>query len=404
MSRFTLLRGARQLLTLGGPEGARSGPALQNLGAITDGSVLIEDGRVVVVGSTRRLENLKEAKTALEIDVHGSVVMPGFVDPGLRISLDASGAVPKRPKGIRQMHQETLNLLRSCVLNGTLTAELKGTAAGGSFRADLGVLRRLAKIGDSPAGTVRCWHLTRVPESDTDVTEFCETLQRLERHPLVQFIELPVNDGTVLSQSLVRGLRSSSIRVKLYWSGWSASVLASLLNDTNPYAIFFSSALSPRELQLLSGFGGTVVFAPGREIGEAGLSGASAAVEAGFRVALSSGYDAVRYPAYSMQMAVSMASLYGGLTLEQAITAATVNAAHAVGWGGTHGCLMQGKRADILVLNVPDYREIPRQFGINNVRMVLRDGEVVLNRAGWKLGAHETSLPGRVRAQRIGGA
>jgi imidazolonepropionase-like amidohydrolase len=39
-----------------------------------------------------------------------------------------------------------------------------------------------------------------------------------------------------------------------------------------------------------------------------------------------------------------------------------------------------GKRADLLVLNLPDYREIPRRFGINHVALAMRDGNLVLNR------------------------
>jgi imidazolonepropionase len=111
--------------------------------------------------------------------------------------------------------------------------------------------------------------------------------------------------------------------------------------------------------------------------------------DAGGAIALSSGYDANQAPGFSMQMAVSLAVMRGQLTVEEAITAATVNAAYAVGCGETAGTLEVGKRADILVLTIPDYREIPRQFGINHVGIVLRSGEVVLNRSRWKIGSHE---------------
>jgi imidazolonepropionase len=67
------------------------------------------------------------------------------------------------------------------------------------------------------------------------------------------------------------------------------------------------------------------------------------------------------------------------LTVEQAIAAATINAAYAIGRGHEIGSLEVGKRADLLVLNLSDYREIPRRFGINHVKMVVRDGNLVLN-------------------------
>src|SRR5215469_11968167 len=74
-----LIRGARQLLTLRGPNEPRRGSQLQEL-SIHDGSLLIQDGVLVEVGATRRVENLAEARAAIEVSAAGRVVMPGFVD------------------------------------------------------------------------------------------------------------------------------------------------------------------------------------------------------------------------------------------------------------------------------------------------------------------------------------
>src|SRR5579871_4167573 len=75
-----LIRGARQLLTLRGPQAARRGADLNELGIIPDGALLIRDGCLQEVGTTRRVENLAEARDAFEINAAGRVVMPGFVD------------------------------------------------------------------------------------------------------------------------------------------------------------------------------------------------------------------------------------------------------------------------------------------------------------------------------------
>src|ERR1019366_10466194 len=73
-------RGARQLLTLRAPKEPRRGAALDDLGIIHDGSLLIRDGIVEEVGTSRRVENLASARDAMEINAAGRVVMPGFVD------------------------------------------------------------------------------------------------------------------------------------------------------------------------------------------------------------------------------------------------------------------------------------------------------------------------------------
>src|SRR5579872_1178775 len=75
-----LIRGARQLLTLRGPVGARRGGALNELTIIPDGALLIRDGILKEIGPSRRVENLADARGAVEINAAGRVVMPGFVD------------------------------------------------------------------------------------------------------------------------------------------------------------------------------------------------------------------------------------------------------------------------------------------------------------------------------------
>jgi imidazolonepropionase len=87
-----------------------------------------------------------------------------------------------------------------------------------------------------------------------------------------------------------------------------------------------------------------------------------------------------------MQMVISLACSELGLSQAEAISAATINGAHALGRGQRCGSLEPGKSADLLLLNVKDYREMPRQFGVNHVHMVLKNGMVVYQEGevtGW---------------------
>ena len=65
----------------------------------------------------------------------------------------------------------------------------------------------------------------------------------------------------------------------------------------------------------------------------------------------------------------------------EAITAATLNAAHAIGRGSTIGSLEPGKSGDLLMLSVPDYREIPYHFGVNMVNLVMKAGAILVERS-----------------------
>jgi imidazolonepropionase len=66
-----------------------------------------------------------------------------------------------------------------------------------------------------------------------------------------------------------------------------------------------------------------------------------------------------------------------GMSPAEAISAATINGAYALGCGERCGSMQPGKRADLLMLNVEDYREIAHQFGVNHVHMVVKNGAIV---------------------------
>ena len=80
----------------------------------------------------------------------------------------------------------------------------------------------------------------------------------------------------------------------------------------------------------------------------------------------------------SMQMVLALACRYLRLTPAQAIAAATINAAKAVGLEALVGSLEPGKLADVLMLDVPDYRHLGYRYGTNLVQTVLKAGRVVI--------------------------
>jgi imidazolonepropionase len=79
----------------------------------------------------------------------------------------------------------------------------------------------------------------------------------------------------------------------------------------------------------------------------------------------------------SMQMVIALACRYMQLTPAQAIAAATLNAARALRVEQEVGSLEAGKRADLLILEVPDYRHLGYRYGTNLVRTVIKSGQVV---------------------------
>jgi imidazolonepropionase len=79
----------------------------------------------------------------------------------------------------------------------------------------------------------------------------------------------------------------------------------------------------------------------------------------------------------SMQLVVALACRYMKLTPAQAIAAATINSAYAIGMNDKVGSLEVGKQADLLIMDVPDYRHIGYRFGTNLVQTVIKRGRLL---------------------------
>lgn len=393
MGQTILLRGARQLLTLRGPSGVRRGADLHDLGIIEDGSVLIRDGIIAAVGTSRRLENLKEARGALEIAANGHVVMPGFVDANLDLNLQDPNEQPELPPKRRKLakfYEESLALMRACLQHGTLTAEVKASAGCGNAHADAAVIKQLMKIGGNPIGMIRTWRIAEtVPESDEGAEEYHQMLTSWVKKKSILHAEVDSRlEHSPPVQRLLAAVQETGMGVKLLWRGGAPDRLAYLTGRLHPRTVCCSSQITAAESSVLSKSPAIPIFSPCKEVSEGSAGGRSPRdlAEAGAAIALSTGFHFRHSPSCSMQMALSFAVLHMRLTIEQAITAATINAAHAAGVGTRTGSIETGKQADLLVLTLSDYREIPRQFGMNHVGMAIRDGNVVFNRTRWKVG------------------
>ena len=69
----------RQLVTLAGPSGPRSGPAMRSLGVIADGALRVRDGRIAAAGTCEQIERTCPLGSE-RVDAGGRIVLPGFVD------------------------------------------------------------------------------------------------------------------------------------------------------------------------------------------------------------------------------------------------------------------------------------------------------------------------------------
>jgi imidazolonepropionase len=107
-------------------------------------------------------------------------------------------------------------------------------------------------------------------------------------------------------------------------------------------------------------------------------------IDAGVAVALSTDFNPGSAPSHSMPLAVSIACSQMGMIPAEAVTAATYNAASAIGMESDVGSLEKGKKADFVIYDVEDYREIPSRAGENHAVVVAKEGSVVWELRGYR--------------------
>jgi len=80
---------------------------------------------------------------------------------------------------------------------------------------------------------------------------------------------------------------------------------------------------------------------------------------------------------FNMQFMMNLASLYLKMEIEEIINAVGINAAKALDLND-RGTIAKNKRADLLFLDIPNYKYLVYQYGLNNVKMVIKNGKKVI--------------------------
>ncbi len=386
-----LLRGAKQLLTLRGESSVRRGPESRNLAIIEDGSVFIRDGKIVSVGSTRRLENLKEARAAIEIPVQNCIVMPGFVDSWLQLTLAAPpdpGKTSLKRRKLSEFHDESIALMRACLSHGTLNAGIKASSGINSMAADLSMLRQLERVGHNPVGLTRFWAPERDIATWPNDRTVASAVEVVAKRKLADSMLVRISGNYLDEDPLFSTLNGTDMRMSFDWSAGSPEEAKKWLERSSPASVFCQPNLSSVDRRALAESNAVAVFKAGGALLDAQPeTGVRQLLDMGGAIAIGSGYDAYYELNFNMQLVLALAVRRLGVSIEEAIVATTINAAYAMNCGDKIGSLEPGKGAELLVLNLSDYHEIPRRLGVNHVAMAIRDGNIVINRTKWRVGA-----------------
>jgi imidazolonepropionase len=415
MSESLLIRRAGQLLTLRGPEGARRGAALNDLGVVPDGALLITDGLIEAAGGAEDVERAAaRADNVVELDAGGRVVMPGFVDSHTHLVFSqprlldyemriggadyhqiaqAGGGILSSVQAVRTAAPEDLETqasraIQSFARHGTTTVEAK-SGYGLDETAEMKTLVVLAAIDGQPLEIVSTYlgaHLIP-PEHAKDPDGYIdwmarEMMPRIRRQKLAWFVDVYCDQGAFNIDQTRRYLsaaREIGFQLKIHAEQFSHTGAARLAVELEAASADHLEQADHEDAVALGNSSTVATLLPGSvfHLGLDRYAPARSLLENGAAVALATDFNPGTSPTCSMPMVLSLACTRMRMSPAEAISAATINGAHAIRRGHQLGSLEPGKQGDVILLNATDYREIPYYFGVNLVAATIKRGVVI---------------------------
>ncbi len=405
------------MLTLRGPSGPRRGSAMRELGIIREGCVLITDGLIAEVGTAQRILNLGAARGAEVIDATGCVVMPGFVDSHTHLLngpprlLDfemqiagasreqiseagggprASGRNVKATPGPRLQHRAR-RILEGCARHGTTTLEAK-SGYGLDSSGEAKTLRALAVVNGDPIDVIPTFLSARntSPEETVTPEEYMDWLAttlfpKLKAKKLARFADIDCELGGLTDGQARRYATTAAafgMDLKVHADRLSRTGMVKFAVESNAISVDHLEMAGDEEARLLAASNAVATLLPGSTFhsGAHDYAPARTLIDAGAAVALATNYNPDTSPTFSMPMMLALACRFMHMSPAEAVSAATINGAHALKLAHRIGSIEYGKQADILIMDMPDYREIPYLFGINPVRITIKNGKVIWRR------------------------
>ena len=416
-----IILGAGQLVTCASGGKPKRAAEMLDVGIIVDGAVAVADCKIIGVGTTNEISNNFEASE--RIDAGGKVVCPGFVDPhthivfaGDRLNefelkikgaeyldiLAAGGGIistvnQTRAASVDDLVGQSLKRLDKMLACGTTTVEIK-TGYGLDTETEVKMLEVIAELDKRHAIDIVPTFLAAhaIPPEHKEnpnvyVNEICDTMLSAawkwfvasDFHGRVPFFcdVFCENGAFTLEQSrkVLETARSIGFKLKAHVDEFTNLGGSGLAIGMGAASIDHLDAISDEEVKLLAASNTIGVVTPtvNFNFGSSHFADARKLIDAGCAVALSTDYNPGSAPCPSQPMAMAIACRYQKLLPAEALNAATINAAYAIGLGDKVGSIEVGKKADILIADCPDYRTIANEFGGNLMQTVIVKGTKV---------------------------
>lgn len=414
-----LLIHAGQLVTVAGASDVpKRGDSLAEIGVVADGAVAVKDGVITSVGTTDDvLEQVELHPGTKVLNASGRVVLPGLVDShtnlvfagsrehefSLKIQgmsyleiLKAGGGILSTVWSTRFASKEELYrtariYLDQMLCQGTTTAEVK-SGYGLTVVDELKILEVIRELDRSHSLDLVPTFLGAhaVPEEYRGDPEGYLTLIVDEMLPevtalgLAEFCDVFCEEGAFSvdqSRRLLLAAKDMGLKPKIHADGIASLGGGELAAEIGAVSAGHLIAVSEEGIRRLAKSETVAVLLPTATfcLMTGRYAPAVKMIREGVAVALASDFNPGSSPVNSLPVVLGIACRQFRMTPAEVISAATINAAHAIGRASEIGSIEAGKKADLVVFDAPSYSYLPYRFGTNLVKTVIKNGKVVVD-------------------------
>jgi len=408
-----LLTNIKELLQVRQPAVAKvNGKDMKELPTLKNAWLFINKGKIEDFGT---MENIKSHEGFKTIDCKGKIVLPAWCDSHSHIVYagnreqefvdringlsyqeiaEKGGGIVNSAKMLQQTSEESLYhqaeaRLKEVMKLGTGALEIK-SGYGLTTEAELKMLRVAKKLSIQYPITIRTTFLGAhaIPTDFKNDKQgyldlICnEMLPKVAEENLADFVDVFCEEGYFSVEDMEKVLTEAKkydLKPKVHVNQFNSIGGIKAAIKHNALSVDHLEVLTDEDLEALKNsetmpvalpscsFFLGIPYTPGRKI-----------IEAGLPLAIASDYNPGSTPSGNMNFVVSTACIKMKLTPEEAINAATINGAYAMGLSATHGSITKGKCANLIITKkIPSYGYLPYAFGSNLIDSVILYGKEI---------------------------
>lgn len=410
------IRHASELVTCKGAAPKR-GKDMSDIGLIKDGGVLIHDNKIFAVGTTEELDKQINMDEYEVIDATGKTVLPGFVDShthfvfgGYRADeftwrlkgdsymsiMERGGGinatvVPTRNASVEEFKEVGKERLNRMLEFGVTTVEGK-SGYGMDHDAELRQLQAMKELNEEHPVDVVTTFLgphSVLPEWKGREREFIdmmltEVMPEVREKNLAEFADIFCEKGVFNvedSEYYLNKAKELGFKLKIHADEMNDLGGAALAARVGAYSADHLLKASDDGIKQMAeknvistllpatAFGLKEEYAPARKM-----------IDGGAAVAIASDFNPGSCFTNSIPLLVALGCIYMNMSIEEVITALTINGAAALDRADTVGSIEPGKKADIIFLKFPSINFMPYHTAVNLVETVIKDGETVYHK------------------------